>query len=194
MHARRPPLGQRRQAQAALQIERGEGGEVAEPEGERASVAQREGEKAGGGGNRHDGDGDADDWCMCTAIYVPSYMSYIIYVPCTIYMIGPPPPPPYSMCSDLTRYPPRRSGMHVCSMYVSTIMLLLLALMVTIGISRAISIAISIAIAYTPTYLSRWGRGACEGGREGVMQCVSCRSTGVCIHDHAAAAGGGGGD
>ena len=43
-HARRPPLGQRRQAEAVPQNERGEGGEVAEPEGERASVAQREGE------------------------------------------------------------------------------------------------------------------------------------------------------
>ena len=44
MHARRPPLGQGRQAPAAVQLERGEGSEVAEPEGERASVAQREGE------------------------------------------------------------------------------------------------------------------------------------------------------
>ena len=44
MHARRPPLGQRRQALAAVQNERGEGGEVAESEGERASAAQREGE------------------------------------------------------------------------------------------------------------------------------------------------------
>ena len=44
MHARRPPLGQRRQARAAPQTERGEGGEVPQPEGERASVAQREGE------------------------------------------------------------------------------------------------------------------------------------------------------
>ena len=41
----RREVGQRRQARTVCQIERGEGGEVAEPEGERASVAQREGER-----------------------------------------------------------------------------------------------------------------------------------------------------
>ena len=45
----RREVGQRRQARADPQIERGEGGEVAEPEGERASVAQREGDRGCGG-------------------------------------------------------------------------------------------------------------------------------------------------
>ena len=45
----RREVGQRRQAHAAPQTERGEGGEVAEPEGERASVAQREGDRGCGG-------------------------------------------------------------------------------------------------------------------------------------------------
>ena len=45
----RREVGQRRQARAALQSERDEGGEIADPEGERASVAQREGDRGWGG-------------------------------------------------------------------------------------------------------------------------------------------------
>ena len=74
---RRPPLGQRRQARAAPQIERGEGGEVAEPEGERASVAQREG--TGGAGDRGDDD-NADGRSVCLRIYVTSYMLHMLHM------------------------------------------------------------------------------------------------------------------
>ena len=72
---RRPPLGQRRQARAAPQIERGEGGEVAEPEGERASVAQREGDRKGGRVNRGDDGDNTDGWSVClhSHIYMASH-------------------------------------------------------------------------------------------------------------------------
>ena len=64
------------QARAVLQIERGEGGEVAEPEGERASVAQREGDRERGeGANRGDNGDNTDGWCVClhSHTYVASH-------------------------------------------------------------------------------------------------------------------------
>ena len=110
MHARRPPLGQRRQARAPDQIERGEGGEVAEPEGERASVAQREGER-GGAGNRDDGDGDADDWCVCVqpCMYHRKYCICPMYH--VIYIRAPPTRAPPVQTSHST--PPPRWGVYV---------------------------------------------------------------------------------
>ena len=71
----RREVGQRRQARALVQTERGEGGEVAEPEGERASVAQHEGDSEGGRVNRGDDGDNTDGCCVClhSHIYVASH-------------------------------------------------------------------------------------------------------------------------